>query len=330
MPRRLAAPARRRIILAAAALSAGLPAAPAWAQAGAFPTRPIRIVVGFAAGTPPDVFARLFGAYLSTRVGQPVVIENRAGVAGNLATDAVARAPADGYTLLYNLSTGFTINPFIYRNLPFDPARDLVPVATTIRLGLVLIARNNLPANTLRDLVAVARARPNSITFGSYGAGTPSHLIMEWFKEQSGMQMVHVPYRASPMPDVIGGQIDTSMSPLPSAFPMINAGRVRALAYSGPARNPNLPDVPTLAEVAPGVAMMSWHGVWAPAGTPAALLDRLNALFVAASNNPDLARRIRELNSEPIGVSRAEMASMVQRDADIYGRIARTRNIRLD
>jgi tripartite-type tricarboxylate transporter receptor subunit TctC len=263
-------------------------------------------------------------------VGQQVVIDNRPGAAGNLAADAVAKSAADGYTLLYNLSTGVTINPFIYRNLPFDPARDLVPVATTIRQGLVLIARNGLPAITLRDLVALARARPDSITHGSYGAGTPSHLIMEWFKDQAGLQMVHVPYRTTPMTDVIGGQIDTSLSPIATAFPMIAAGRVRALAYSGPARNQNLPDVPTLAEAAPGVSMMSWHGFWAPAGASTALLERFNALFLDANRDPDLTRRIRDLNAEPIGVSRSEMAGMIQRDAEIYGRIVQARNIRLD
>lgn len=330
MTRGLAAPARRRIVLAAAVMSAGLPAALAWAQAGAYPTRPIRMLVGFAPGTPPDVFARMFGAFLSTRVGQPVIIENRPGVAGNLAADAVAKSPADGYTLLYNLSTGVTVNPFIFRNLPFDPARDLVPVATTIRQGLVLIARNGLAANTLRDLVETSRGNPDSIAHGSYGAGTPSHLIMEWFKEQTGTRMVHVPYRTSPMSDVIGGQLDTAMSPIATAFPMITAGRVRALAYSGPARNRNLPDVPTLSEVAAGVSMMSWHGIWAPANMPSALLDRLNAVFVEASNDPELMRRIREFQAEPLGVSRAEMASKIQRDAEIYGRIVRAKNIRLD
>ncbi len=295
-----------------------------------WPTKPIRIIVGFAPGTPPDTFARMYGEYVSKKLGQPVTIDNRPGAAGNLAADAVAKSPADGYTLLYNLSTGVTINPFLYTKLPYDPAKDLVPVATTMRQGLVLITKNQLAAKTPRELIAAAKARPDSISHASYGAGSPSHLIMEWFKDETQTQMVHVPYRTSPVPDVIGGQVDTVMEPIASAFPLITSGKVRALAYSGPTRAQNLPDVPTLSEVVPGLAMMSWHGIWAPAGTPTALLERLNALFVEGSKDADLSRRIRELQSEPLGVSRAEMATMVQRDSEIYGRIVRAKNIRLD
>ncbi len=302
----------------------------AMAQTAPWPNRPIKIVVGFAAGTPPDIFARLYGEYASRKLGVPVVIDNKPGAAGNLATDAVAKAPADGYTFLYNLSTAFTINPFIYSKLPFDPQKDLVPVATTMRQGLVLIAKPGLAAKSAKDLVAAAKAKPGTISHASYGAGSPSHLIVEWLKEETGTDMVHVPYRTSPVPDVMGGQVDTVMEPIATAFPLISGGKVQALAYSGPARFAALPDVPTLSELVPGLTMTSWHGIWTSSATPAAIVDRVNAVFVEGSKDAEVQKKIRELNSEPLGVSRAEMANMVRRDADIYGRIVKAKNIRVE
>lgn len=311
-------------------LSMALLAGVSGAQTADWPTRPIKIVVGFAAGTPPDIFARLYGDYASRKLGVPVLIDNKPGAAGNLATDAVAKAPADGYTFLYNLSTAFTINPFIYSKLPFDPQKDLVPVATTMRQGLVLIAKPGLAAKSTKDLVAAAKAKPGTISHASYGAGSPSHLIVEWLKEETGTEMVHVPYRTSPVPDVMGGQVDTVMEPIATAFPLISGGKVQALAYSGPTRFPALPNVPTLTETVPGLTMMSWHGIWTSSATPSAIVDKMNAVFVEGSKDADVQRKIRELNSEPLGVSRAEMASMIGRDAGIYGRIVKAKNIRVD
>ncbi|MES2483838.1 MAG: tripartite tricarboxylate transporter substrate binding protein [Pseudomonadota bacterium] len=311
-------------------LSMALLAGVSGAQTADWPTRPIKIVVGFAPGTPPDIFARLYGDYASRKLGVPVLIDNKPGAAGNLATDAVAKAPADGYTFLYNLSTAFTINPFIYGKLPFDPQKDLVPVATTMRQGLVLIAKPGLAAKSTQELMAAAKAKPGTISHASYGAGSPSHLIVEWLKEETGTEMVHVPYRTSPVPDVMGGQVDTVMEPIATAFPLISGGKVQALAYSGPTRFPALPNVPTLTETVPGLTMMSWHGIWTSSATPAAIVDKMNAVFVEGSKDADVQRKIRELNSEPLGVSRAEMASMISRDAGIYGRIVKAKNIRVD
>jgi tripartite-type tricarboxylate transporter receptor subunit TctC len=300
------------------------------AAQGAWPSKPIRIVVGFAAGTPPDIFARLYGDYASRKLGQPVIVDNKPGAAGNLATDTVAKSAGDGYTLLYNLSTAFTINPYIYSKLPYDPAKDLTPVATTMRQGLVLIAKPEGGAKTIQELLAAAKAKPGTLSHASYGAGSPSHLIVEWLKDETGTQMVHVPYRASPIADIVGGQVDTLMEPIATGFPLISSGKAVALAYSGPTRFAALPKVPTLAEVAPGLSMMSWHGIWAPSATPAAIVNRINAVFVEASRDPELSRRIRELNSEPLGLSRAEMAEAIQRDAGIYSRIVKAKNIRVD
>jgi len=312
------------------ALCLGLVCGLASAQPTPWPNKPIRIVVGFAPGTPPDIFARLYGDYVAKQLGVAVVIDNKPGTAGNLASDTVARAPADGYTYLYNLSTGFTINPYIYGKLPYDAQKDFVPVATTMRQGLVLIATPKFPAKTVKDLVAAAKAKPGTISHASYGAGSPSHLIVEWLKDETKTEMLHVPYRASPVADLIGGQVDTLMEPIATGYPLISGGRVNALAYSGEARHPAMPDVPTLSEVVPGLTMMSWHGIWAPAATPPAIVTRLNALMIEASKDADLQKRIRELNSEPLGLTQGEIAALVRRDADIYSRIVKAKNIRVD
>ena len=199
-------------------LAGALATGAASAQPADWPSKPIRIVVGFAPGTPPDIFARMYGDYASRKLGVPVLIDNKPGTAGNLASDTVAKAPADGYTLHYNLSTAFTINPYIYSKLPFDPDKDLVPVATTMRQGLVLIANPKFPAKSIKDLIAAARAQPGTLSHASYGAGSPSQLIVESLKDEVGITMLHVPYRASPIADLIGGQVDTLMEPIATGF----------------------------------------------------------------------------------------------------------------
>ena len=313
-----------------AGLLLGLACSLGSAQNSDWPSKPIKIVVGFAAGTPPDIFARLYGDYAAKKLGVPVVVDNKPGAAGNLSSDVVAKSPADGYTVLYNLSTAFTLNPSLYTKLPFDPEKDLTPVATTMRQGLVLIAYPKFPANSIKELVAAAKAKPGTISHASYGAGSPSHLIVEILKDEAKIDMLHVPYRASPIADLVGGQVDTLMEPIATAMPLITSGRAKALAYSGPSRHPALPDVPTLSEVAPGLAVTSWHGIWAPAATPAAVLTRLNSVLVEASKDPDMQKRIKDLNVEPLGLSRSEMATLVSQDAGMFSKIAKARNIRLD
>ncbi|HSV59075.1 MAG TPA: tripartite tricarboxylate transporter substrate binding protein [Variovorax sp.] len=321
---------RRQLIAAASLALTGTLAHAQAKPAVDWPTRPIKIVVGFAAGTPPDVFARIYGDYAARKLDVAVVIDNKPGSAGNLAGDFVAKAPADGYTVLYNVSTAFTINPYIYGKLPFDPDKDLVPLATTLRQGLVLIAGPNLPANSLKDVLAAAKARPDSLSHASYGAGSPSHLIMEWLKDETRTSMLHVPYRTTPITELIGGQVDMVLEPIATAYPLIASNKVKALAYSGPQRHPAMPTVPTFAESVNDLSMMSWHGLWAPAATPAANVERLHAAFFAASQDPEVQRKVKELNCEPLGLSRTEMAQMVKRDADIYSRIVKARNIRVD
>lgn len=301
------------------------------AQSGVWPTKPIRIIVGYAPGTAPDTFARIYADNVSKRLGVAVLIDNKPGASGNIATDAVAKAPADGYTFLYNLSTAFTANPYLYTKLPYDSKKDLIPVATTMRQGLVLVASPvKFPVQSLKEMLATAVAKPGALSYASYGSGSPSHLIMEWLKDETKTDILHVAYRNGPLPEVVGGQIEMLMDPVSTAYPFISAGRIKPLAYSGPSRHPAMPDVPTLSEVVPGMSVMSWHGIWAPATTPAAIVARLNTEMVNASRDPDVQQRIRALNCEPLGVSPAEMAAMVNRDAEIFSRIIKSKNIRLD
>lgn len=324
----------RRVMVSTTVLTAALVlTATASAQTSApsdWPNKPVKIIVGFPPGTAPDVFARIYGDYVSKKLGVAVLIDNKPGAGTNLSTDLVAKAAPDGYTFLYSLSTAFTINPYIYAKLPYDPDKDLVPVATTMRQGLVLITNPKFPSNNMKELVAAAKAKPGSVSHASYGAGSPSHLIVEWMKDEAKIDMLHVPYRTNPTIDLVGGQVDTLMEPVSTAMPFILGGRAKALAYSGAARHPSLPNVPTLAETIPGLSVMSWHGIWAPAATPASVLNRLNAVMVEASKDADMQKRIRDLNVEPLGVSRAEMAVMVKRDAEIFSRIVKVRNITVD
>ena len=327
----------RRVLITVTAIGAlsGLSAltTAARAQSSApsdWPSKPIKIVVGFPPGTAPDVFARIYGDYVSKKLGVPVLIDNKPGASGNLASDLVAKSPADGYTVLYSLSTAFTINPYIYAKLPFDPDKDLVPVATTIRQGLVMITNPKNPVSNVKELVAAAKAKPGAISYASYGAGSPSHLIVEWVKDEAKIDMLHVPYRTNPTIDLVGGQVDTLMEPVSTAFPLIAGGRAKALGYSGVSRHPSLLNVPTLAETIPGLSVMSWHGIWAPSAAPAGVLSRLNAVMVEASKDPDMQKRIKDLNVEPLGVARSEMASMVSRDAEVFSRIVKSRNITVD
>jgi tripartite-type tricarboxylate transporter receptor subunit TctC len=300
------------------------------AQNTDWPNKPIRIVVGFAPGTAPDVFARMYGDFVSKRLNTPIIIDNKPGAATNLATDLVAKAQGDGYTFLYALSTAFTLNPYLYNKLPYNPDKDLIPVATTMRQGLVLMAPNRFAPNSPKELVDAAKAKPGTISHGSYGAGSPSHLIVEWFKEESKIDMTHVPYRTNPMSDLVGGQIDTLMEPIATGVPMITSGRAKAIAYSGATRHPSLPNVPTFAESVPNLSVMSWHGIWAPTSTPASIVTRFHTAMIEASRDPSLLAKIKELNVEPLGLSRDDMAALVRKDAAVFSRIAKAQNITLD
>ena len=251
----------------------------AFAQA-AYPDKPIHLIVPYPPGGPADTMGRAFGSKLSVALGQPVIVENRPGAGGGVGSAAVAKSAPDGYTLLVGSAGTHAINPAVYANLPYDPLKDFAPVTQLATSGLVLVVTPKLPAKNVKELIELAKAKPGEITFGSPGNGSSPHLAGELLASMSGVRMQHVPYKGSApaLIDVIGGRINFMIDALPTLLPQIKAGTVRAIAWSGPARSKLIPEVPTLAESGvPGYQVVVWFGLFAPAGTPRDVVNRLNA-----------------------------------------------------
>lgn len=258
------------------------------AQTVAYPTKPIRLIVGAPAGGPTDVIARSLIQKMGESLGQPVIVENRGGAAGTIAAGIVAKSPADGYTLIVTPSA-HAYAPSMYEKLPFDPVKDFSPVGQIGMMPLVAIANKSLPANSLKELVDKAKAQPNAVNYGSSGTGSAHHLAGELFKFRTGVHMTHVPYKgsAASITDLIAGEIQLIFEPLVSALPQIQAGRVKALAVMGEKRSPLLPDVPTPRESGvPGVEASAWYGIMAPSGTPEIVITRLNVALNKALSDP--------------------------------------------
>jgi tripartite-type tricarboxylate transporter receptor subunit TctC len=288
-------PSRRRFLRLAAG-AAVLPTAVRIARADNYPTRPIRWVVGFGAGTSVDIFARLIGQFLSERLGQPLVIENRPGAGGNIATEAVVRAAPDGYTLL-DITSANVWNATIYDNLSYNFIRDIAPIAGTVRGLGVMEMIPSFPANTVPEFIAYAKANPGKISFACSGVGTPQHLYGELFKMMAGIEMTHVPYRGSPqsLTGLFGGERQVIFDTLATSIEHIKAGRLRALAVTSATRSAQLPDVPTVGEFLSGYEATSWQGLGAPKGTPAEIIERLSREASAAIADPTLKSRIENL-----------------------------------
>lgn len=271
------------------------------AHAQLWPVKPLRLVVGYAAGGATDVIARVVGQKLGEALGQTVVVENRAGANSNLGAEAVARAPADGHTL-YMFTIANTINASLYDKLGYDPQKDFEPVGLIAKVPNILVVNPALPIRTVADYVKFAKDRPQGISFASSGSGSSIHLSGELFKSVARLNMLHVPYRGSApaVTDLIGGQVQSMFDNAPSALPHVQAGRLRALATTGPQRLPLLPDVPTLAESGfAGFDVQSWFGLAAPVGTPRAVIERLNAELNKAVALPEVARRLAEMGATP-------------------------------
>lgn len=300
------------------------------AYAQAWPNKPIRLVVAYGAGSPPDTIARIYSEPLSKELGAVIVIDNKPGASGNLASADVAKAPGDGYTFLYNVASAFTINPFIYSHMGFDPNKDLEPVATTMIQGYALVANNNLKVNSLQDLLNQSKTNQGKFSYASWGIGSFSHVFMELVLNNVKGQMLHVPYKAAPLNEILGGQVDILVEPMASASQFIASGRVKALAYTGDKRHPSMPNVPTFAEIMPGTTLYSWHGVWAPAATPKDIQNKLNAAMAKVSKDPAIIKRIKDLNVDPLAVSPDEMKKMIAKESAIYGPILKANNIKLD
>jgi tripartite-type tricarboxylate transporter receptor subunit TctC len=322
--------ARRRFLKLAVG-SLALPALSRIALAETYPSRPVRIIVGFPPGGPTDIGARLIGQWLSDRLGQPFVIENRPGAATNIATEAVAHAPPDGYTLLAAVGSN-TINPALYSDLSFNFIRDIAMVGGVYRSALVLDVIPSLPVKTVPELIAYARANPGKITLASFGTGTVSHIAGELFKMTAGITMVHVPYRGSApmMTDLLSGQVMAAFDNLPSSIGSIKDGRLRALAVTTAQRWPALPEIPTLSDYQPGFEASTWIALAAPKSTPTVIVDKLNSEINAGLADPAMVARLADLAATPFVISPGELDKMVVVDTEKWGKVIRAADIKVE
>ena len=312
----------RRRFLGLAAGVAALSAAPyrAWPQS--YPTRPVRMFVGFTPGGPTDIAARLMGQWLSERLGQSFVIENRPGAGSNIATEVVVNSPPDGYTLLI-VSTSATVSTTFYRNLNFNFLRDIAPVAGIVRVPLVMVLNPSVPAKTVPEFIAYAKANPSRISFGSAGIGGSNHLVGELFKIMAGVDMVHVPYRgiALALNDLLGGQVQVTFASMPSSIAYIRAGKLRALAVTTATRSEVLPDVPTVGEFVPGYEASSWYGLGAPKATPAEIVDKLNTEVNTALADPKMKARLADLGGTPLLGSPADFGKLIAEETEKWAKV---------
>jgi len=322
---------RRRTFLHLAAGAAALPAAARIARAQAWPSRPVRIIVGFPAGGATDIQARLMGQWLAERLGQQFIVENRAGASGNIGTEAVVKAPADGYTLL-QVVTPHAINAALYTNLSFDFVRDIAPVICAARLSYVVVVHPSVPATTLPEFIAYARANPGKINYGSAGQGTPQNIACELFKMMTGLNLVHVPYKggAPAVTDLIAGHVQVVFAPASESIQHIKAGKLRALAVTTASRLSVLPDVPAMAEFVPGYEASGFAGIGAPRNTPAEIIALLNKELNAGLADSKIKARIVELGGTVLGGSPAEFGAIISEATQKWARVIKFAGIKAD
>jgi tripartite-type tricarboxylate transporter receptor subunit TctC len=301
---------------------------PALAQA--YPTRPIHLIVPSAPGGSPDVLARLLSVPLAEELGQPVIVETVTGAAGIIGTDKVAKAQADGYTLLYGFNQVATMNPPLYKKLPYQPERDLVPLGLTLNLSYMWIANNDFEPRNIAELIKYNRANPGKVNYASTGPGSAAHLGALLLERMTGTRMTHVPYRGNTNSDLIGGVVQLKLDPIAASLGLVKAGRVKVLAVSSPKRLAVLPDVPTVAETVPDYELTGWQGMWAPVGTSPAIVQRLNAAIVKVIQAPEMQKKIQDLGYEPLGSSPKEMADRIHRETASWTAVIKQANITLD
>jgi tripartite-type tricarboxylate transporter receptor subunit TctC len=321
----------RRTFLQLAAGAAALPALPRISRAQAYPSRPVRIIVGFPAGGATDIQARLMGQWLSDRLGQQFIIENRAGASGNIGTEAVAKAPADGYTLL-QVVTPNAINAALYSNLNFDFARDIAPVVCSARLAYVVVVHPSLPVKTIPELIAYAKANPGKINYGSAGSGTPQNISAELFKMMAGVNLVHVPYRggAPATTDLVGGHIQAIFSPVSESIEHIKAGKLRPLGVTTATRLDVLPDVPPVADFVPGFEASGFAGIGVPRNTPAEIIDMLNKELNAGLADSKIRSRIVELGGTVLGGTPAEFGTILSEAIEKWTKVIKFAGIKAE
>jgi tripartite-type tricarboxylate transporter receptor subunit TctC len=317
---------RRRFLRLAAGLAA-LPALLRLARADDYPTRPVRIVVPYPAGIAPDIIARLVAQPLSERLHQQFIVDDRPGGASNVGTEIVVRAPADGYTLLVVTMTN-VINTSLYDNLGFDLIRDIAPVSGLAKLALVLAVNPAVPAQTLPEFIAYAKANPGKINYASVGSGAATNVAGELFKAMAGVDLVNVPYRSSYLPDLLAGQVQASFTPIAQTISHIRAGKLRALAVTGATRSDVLPDVPTAAEFVPGYDAYVWDAMGAPAKTPPEIIDKLNREINAVLADPAMKARLADLGAEPMLMTPAEFGKYIAAETEKWGKVVKFAHIK--
>jgi tripartite-type tricarboxylate transporter receptor subunit TctC len=318
---------RSMLFAAMAALSFAAPLG-VWAQG--FPNKPLRMVVTFPPGGAPDILARLFAD--KTQLGQPVVVENKPGAGGNIGADAVAKSPADGHTLVMGTVGTHSINGSLYSKMPYDMVKDFTPVAHVASAPNLLVVTNSLPVKTVPELIAYMKANPDKLSFGSPGVGTSVHISGELFKSLTGTKMQHVPYkgRQFAIPDLVGGQIQVMFDNMPSALPMAKEGKIRALAQTTAKRSAAAPDVPTVAETVPGFEATTWFAVFAPAGTPREVVERVNAEMKRVFALPDVQDKLKTLGLEPWISTPDELARFQAAEITKWAKVVKESGARAD
>jgi tripartite-type tricarboxylate transporter receptor subunit TctC len=321
----------RREFLHLSAATIALPAVTRLARAETYPARPVHIIVGFAAGGPNDISARLIAQWLSERLGQQFIVENRPGAGGNVATELVVRAPADGYTLLL-VPAPAAINATLYDNLNFNFIRDIAPVAGILRVPEVMVVNPAVPANTVPEFIAYAKANPGKINMASSGNGTVPHVAGELFKFMTGVDLVRVGYRGGgpALVDLMGGQVQVMFEPTLSTIGYIRAGKLRALAVTSATRSAALPDVPTVGEFVPGYEATAWFGIGAPRHTPADIIAKLNGEITAGLADAKIKERLADLGGEPMPMSSADFAKFIADETEKWGKVVRAAGIKAE
>lgn len=298
--------------------------------AAAFPTKPIRIIVAYTPAGTTDILARAIGQKMSETWGQPVIVDNRAGAAGNIGTEVAARATPDGHTLIMGTAGTHGINVSLYRKLSWHPVNDFAPVSLSAMVPNIMVVNNSLPVKNVREFVAHVKANPGKLSYGSPGNGSTAHLSMELFKSMTGSTIVHIPYKGSAgvLADVMGGQIAVTIDNMPPYIPQVKAGKIRALAVSTNKRSSAMPDLPTIAEAGvPGYEAGAWFGLLAPAGTPKAIVAQLSAESARILKLPDMSKRISELGAEPVGSTPEQFAELINSEIAKWAKVIKDANV---
>jgi tripartite-type tricarboxylate transporter receptor subunit TctC len=307
-------------------------ALPGLSAAQAFPTKPIRIVVTYPPGGGADLMARLVAPKMSEQLGQPVVVENKPGASGQIGAAEVARSAPDGYTLMLDASS-YSVNPSLYAKLPYEPAKAFTPIAVLALFPNVLVLTPSFPAHDVKELIAAAKAKPGTIAFASSGNGSAQHLSGELFRQKTGVEITHVPYKGGgpAMNDVMGGQVPMFFANMASSLPQIKAGKLRPLAITGAKRSPALPEIPTMAEAGvPGYEVYEWNAIFAPAGTPPAVIARLADAIAKSVQSPEFRERVTSLGGELTGYGPVEAERFVREQTELWGKVVKQGHIRVE